>query len=141
MKSSTTIKKFRERGCQMANGIKPTQKCLNLSLRQEQVWELLSQGKTMRETGHLLGLSFSTVNTHIRRLYKKLGVENRTCAAIAFMNSKYLTGNLTPENPPGWPQTNLSQAQQIVTNSRITSELCPLCGFKRANRNQTVLLK
>jgi DNA-binding NarL/FixJ family response regulator len=110
MQPSTTIKKFRERGRQMAIGSKPTQKCLNLSLRQEQVLELLSQGKTMQETSHHLGLSFSTVNMHIRRLYKKLGVKNRTCAVIEF-------------------------------NSRKTSKLCPLCGFKRANRKQTVLLK
>jgi DNA-binding CsgD family transcriptional regulator len=131
MKPSTTIKKFRERGCQMAVDGNPTRKCLNLSLRQEQVLELLSQGKTMQETSHHLGLSFSTVNTHIRRLYLKLGVKNRTSAAIAFMNDKYLKSNRshpTPENPPGWPQANPRQAQQIAINSNGTSVLCPWCG-------------
>jgi DNA-binding CsgD family transcriptional regulator len=132
MKPSRIIEKFRESGRQKTNGRKPTKKCLSLSLRQEQVLALLSRGMTMRQTSHHLGLSFSTVNTHIRRLYKKLGVENRTCAAIAFMNSKYLKSNksnLTPENPPEWPQTNFSEAQQISFNSRKTSKLCPLCGF------------
>ncbi|MGO8838283.1 MAG: response regulator transcription factor [Limisphaerales bacterium] len=123
------------------NGSKPTQKCLNLSLRQEQVLELLSQGKTIQETSHHLGLSFNTVHTHIKRLYKKLGVENRTRAAIAFKNSKYLESNLTPEKPPEWAQTSLSQAQQPVFDAKETSYLCPACGFKHANRNQTVLLK
>jgi DNA-binding CsgD family transcriptional regulator len=129
MKPSTTIERLREHRRQIANGIEPTQKCLTLSLRQEQVLELLSQGKTMRETSHLLGLSLSTVNTHIRRLYTKLGVKNRTCAAIAFMNGKYLKSNLTPKNPPKWPQANFSEAQQIAFNSRKTSKLCPSCGF------------
>ena len=144
MKPSKTIEKVRESGRQTAYGNKPTQKRLNLSLRQEQVLELLSQGKTMQETSHHLGLSLTTVNTHIRRLYLKLGVKNRTCAAIAFMNGKYLKSdksNLMRKNPPEWPQTNSSQAPQIVFDSKETSYLCPVCGFEGANRNQTVLLK
>jgi len=85
----------------------------------------------MQETSHHLGLSFSTVNTHIRRLYLKLGVKNRTCAAIAFMSGKYLKSNksnLMPENPPEWPQTNSRQEQQIAPKSKRSSKLCPLCG-------------
>lgn len=85
---SATIKQFRESGRQVAGGGKPTPKAMSLSLRQEQVLELLSQGKTMRETSHQLGLSFCTVNTHMRRLYKKLGVRNRTCAVNEFNSRK-----------------------------------------------------
>jgi DNA-binding CsgD family transcriptional regulator len=85
---------IRERGRRIADGGKPTEKCLDLSLRQKQVLTLLSEGKTMQETSHYLGLSYNTVNTHIRRLYKKLGVENRTCAIVAFISRK------TPELCP-----------------------------------------
>jgi DNA-binding CsgD family transcriptional regulator len=110
----------------MANDMKPARKCLTLSSRQQQVLELISQGKTMREIGELLGVKFATVNTHMRRLYKKLGVENRTCAAIAFITGKHLKsnqGHLAPENPPEWLQ------------------ICVPCAGSNANMKQTALLK
>ena len=88
MQPSTTIENICELRRRIDNGGKLAQKCLSLSLRQEQVLALLSQGKTMRETSYHLGLSFSTVNTHMRRLYKKLGVKNRTCAVIEFNSRK-----------------------------------------------------
>ena len=43
---------------------------------------LLRQGYTNREIAERLYLSENTVKTHLRRLFHKLGVSNRTQAAM-----------------------------------------------------------
>ncbi len=42
----------------------------------------LSQGKSSRDIGDILGLSPRTVTKHCESLYAKLGVENRTAASL-----------------------------------------------------------
>jgi len=42
------------------------------------VLELLSQGKTSKETAEILNLSFNTVNTHRRNMRRKAGVRSTT---------------------------------------------------------------
>jgi len=65
----------------------------SLSLREKQVWRLLSQGKSNREIAEELQLSMATVKTYLRRLYSKLGVASRAEAARVFgeMSSKRMT--------------------------------------------------
>ena len=55
-----------------------------LSRREMEVLELLSQGLTDKEIGEKLFLSVVTVKTHTRHLYKKLNVKNRTQAGILY---------------------------------------------------------
>jgi len=55
---------------------------LGLSKRESEVLAWVGQGKTNKEVGHLLGCSHRTVQKHLERIYIKLGVENRTAAAI-----------------------------------------------------------
>lgn len=55
---------------------------LGLSKRESEVLAWVGQGKTNKEIGHLLGCSHRTVQKHLERIYIKLGVENRTAAAI-----------------------------------------------------------
>jgi DNA-binding NarL/FixJ family response regulator len=56
--------------------------CEQLSLREREVLHLLAQGQTNREiSGHLM-LSVSTVKIHVEHILSKLGVSDRTQAAV-----------------------------------------------------------
>jgi DNA-binding NarL/FixJ family response regulator len=55
---------------------------LNLTDREGEVLYWLSQGKSNRDIAEILTLSARTVNKHLEQVFQKLGVENRTSAAI-----------------------------------------------------------
>jgi DNA-binding NarL/FixJ family response regulator len=50
----------------------------DLSAREKEVLDLLSQGFMYKEIADKLGISFETVRTYIRRIYEKLHVRTRT---------------------------------------------------------------
>jgi len=52
-----------------------------LSPREQQVIDYLSQGYTYKKIAGELKVSYATVHTHIRHIYKKLRVNSRTSAA------------------------------------------------------------
>lgn len=52
-----------------------------LTLREAQIALEIAQGRTDQEIAESIGVAFSTVRTHIRRVYEKLGVHNRTSLA------------------------------------------------------------
>jgi DNA-binding NarL/FixJ family response regulator len=56
-------------------------RALGLTLREGQVLEWLSRGKSNRDIAAILGLSPRTVTKHVEQIFQKLGVENRTSAA------------------------------------------------------------
>jgi DNA-binding NarL/FixJ family response regulator len=49
-----------------------------LSMRENEILHLLSQGLLYKEIAEQLGISTSTVRQHIHRIYEKLHVQNRT---------------------------------------------------------------
>jgi DNA-binding NarL/FixJ family response regulator len=53
-----------------------------LTEREREVLALLARGATNREIASELYLSFDTIKTHVRKVFAKLGVANRTQAAI-----------------------------------------------------------
>jgi DNA-binding NarL/FixJ family response regulator len=53
-----------------------------LSAREAEVLALIALGKSNGQIGHELFLSVDTVKTYVRRLYAKLGVNNRAQAAL-----------------------------------------------------------
>jgi len=55
-----------------------------LSRREEQVLEMTAQGLTNSEMADRLGLSVHGVKFHLATVYRKLGVANRTEAAVAY---------------------------------------------------------
>ena len=56
----------------------------NLTLREVQILEFLSEGKSNKEVASYLSISDETVKTHLKRLYEKLGASDRAQAvAIA----------------------------------------------------------
>ena len=57
----------------------------NLSEREQQVLDLLSQGLMYKEIADKLQISYETVHTYIRRVYEKLQVRTRTEAVAKFL--------------------------------------------------------
>ncbi len=62
-----------------------TQPTENLSEREQQVLDCLSQGLIYKEIAEKLGISYETVHTYIRRIYEKLQVRTRTEAVAKFL--------------------------------------------------------
>ncbi|MDQ6969426.1 MAG: response regulator transcription factor [Mariprofundus sp.] len=52
----------------------------SISPRQQQIWQMLIDGKSNKEISIALSLSESTVKQHISALFRKLGVHSRTQA-------------------------------------------------------------
>jgi len=65
--------------------IAPARSTENLSEREQQVLDLLSQGLIYKEISDKLGVSYETVHTYIRRVYEKLQVRTRTEAVAKFL--------------------------------------------------------
>lgn len=55
-----------------------------LSEREREVWALLASGLSNRVIARQLGVSPSTVKFHTQNLFQKLGVNNRTAAAVEY---------------------------------------------------------
>jgi DNA-binding CsgD family transcriptional regulator len=58
--------------------------CATLTPREREVLQWVSEGKTDRQIAAILGASVRTVQKHLENAYVKLGVENRTAAALRF---------------------------------------------------------
>jgi DNA-binding NarL/FixJ family response regulator len=56
-----------------------------LSTREQEVLDCLSQGFLYKEIAEKLGISYETVHTYIRRIYEKLQVRTRTEAVAKFL--------------------------------------------------------
>lgn len=67
---------------QSAASSQPTE---NLSPREQEVLDCLSQGFLYKEIAEKLGISYETVHTYIRRIYEKLQVRTRTEAVAKFL--------------------------------------------------------
>jgi DNA-binding NarL/FixJ family response regulator len=57
----------------------------DLSPRESEVLDCLSQGFLYKEIAEKLGISYETVHTYIRRIYEKLQVRTRTEAVAKFL--------------------------------------------------------
>lgn len=67
---------------------------LGLTPRENQVLELLCSGASYREAGRSMGIAESTIQTHVKSIYEKLGVSNKAEAVrIAFE-----AGSILPRN-------------------------------------------
>jgi DNA-binding NarL/FixJ family response regulator len=59
----------------------------NLSPREQGVLNALAKGYSYKETADLLGISYSTVHTHIERIYQKLHVQSRGQAVAKYLGA------------------------------------------------------
>ena len=57
----------------------------NLSPREQEVLDCLSQGFLYKEIAEKLNISYETVHTYVRRIYEKLQVRTRTEAVAKFL--------------------------------------------------------
>ena len=55
----------------------------SITNREQTVADLLLEGRTANEVAEELGIAFHTARTHVRNLYRKLGVCNR----VEFVNA------------------------------------------------------
>lgn len=58
------------------------QQTFDLTVRESEVLVWLARGKSNSEIAIILDISPRTINTHLVQIFRKLGVENRTSAAI-----------------------------------------------------------
>jgi transcriptional regulator EpsA len=66
-----------------------------LSLREREILAWVREGKSNFEVGRILGISTMTVKNHLQRIYKTLGVSNRThalarCLALGLLDDLVL---------------------------------------------------
>jgi DNA-binding NarL/FixJ family response regulator len=64
---------------------RPHPKIESLTRREREIVALLSDGASSKEIAHKLGLTSGTVRAHLHTIYGKLGVENRTQAAVLYL--------------------------------------------------------
>lgn len=62
-----------------------------LSAREQEILELLSQGKVSKEIADELGISYHTVRVHLKHIYEKLHVRSHAEALLKFMADKHET--------------------------------------------------
>jgi len=70
------------RGSRNAYGFSAPQRDYKLTAREQEVLQLIVQGYSNREMSEKLHLGLSTVKTHMGQLLEKLGVRDRTQAAV-----------------------------------------------------------
>jgi DNA-binding NarL/FixJ family response regulator len=69
-----------------------------LSPREREVLQLLTQGQTNREIAHNLTVSVSTIKIHVEHILAKLGVSDRTQAAVRAIELGLLHPNAGSNN-------------------------------------------
>ena len=79
----------------------------DLSPREQEVLALLALGRTNAEIGEQLFLSVDTVKTYVRRVFAKLGVNNRTQAAMHAAER-----SLTPRHG-AWPSRDAHRPTRV----------------------------
>jgi DNA-binding NarL/FixJ family response regulator len=87
----------------------------DLSPREQEVLALLALGRTNAEIGEQLFLSVDTVKTYVRRVFAKLGVNNRTQAAMhaAERSLTPRTGGWLSRDPKARRATGGSERPQV----------------------------
>ncbi len=67
---------------------------LGLTRRQAEVLAWVTEGKTNDEIGTIVGARPATVAKHLERIYRQLGVESRTAAAVEALAAAGVSGDL-----------------------------------------------
>ncbi|PSB08797.1 helix-turn-helix transcriptional regulator [filamentous cyanobacterium CCP1] len=63
---------------------------VNLSDREREILKLIVEGQTNQEIASHLYLSLSTVKTHVKSIFNKMGVDHRVQAAVAALRLKLI---------------------------------------------------
>ena len=65
----------------------PSQAATHLSPREAEIVAFICKGRLNKEIAYLTGLSEYTIENHLRRIYRKFGVRNRTALVAAMSGS------------------------------------------------------
>ena len=65
-----------------------------LTERQSMIWRLLAEGRSNKEIARRLAIAEGTVKSQVKSIYRKLGVRNRTQAALLAV------GEVEEDEPP-----------------------------------------
>lgn len=110
----------------------------NLTKRQKMILHYLQQGFDNQSIAQGIGLSVKTVENHLTRLYRQLGVQSRLEAANYAMRHPQILDNPTQDSAakPGRMPADVSQSMSILVVDdnaryrkqlrRMISKLCPL---------------
>ncbi len=60
----------------------------NLTQRELEILEILSQGMPNKEIANYLGITENTVEQHLKNIYEKLNIQNRTEATALFLKGR-----------------------------------------------------
>ncbi|MGE5207795.1 MAG: response regulator transcription factor [Alphaproteobacteria bacterium] len=71
---------------------------LNLTPREAEVLFWISQGKSNRDIGVILGAKTGTICKHVEHIFGKLNVENRTAAAMMALEASHSGGPMAESN-------------------------------------------
>jgi transcriptional regulator EpsA len=74
---------------------------LDLSARERQILASLSRGSTNHDIAESLAISLFTVKNHVKRIFRKIGVSNRTQAAARFNQALLQAALVQPANQAG----------------------------------------
>jgi len=66
----------------------PASEISGLTSREDEILALLAKGLLCKEIAHELRISTETVSTHLKNIYRKLGVSSRTQAVVKFIQRK-----------------------------------------------------
>ena len=72
-----------------------------LSQRENEILELLSQGFANKEIADRLSISYQTVKVHVKHIYEKLHVRSRSEALMKFVTDKNLGTGAARQPMPG----------------------------------------
>jgi DNA-binding CsgD family transcriptional regulator len=61
-----------------------------LTPREHEVAHWIAEGKGNGDIGRIIGCSEATVKKHLEHIFRKLGVETRTAAAVTYLRGKGL---------------------------------------------------
>jgi DNA-binding CsgD family transcriptional regulator len=79
------------------------QRAISLSAREREIARLISGGHTNRTVAAVLDISLWTVDTHIRRIFTKLGVRSRSAMVAKLAELGLLDKPHTPGQERGRP--------------------------------------
>lgn len=71
-------------------------RALELSAREREILASLSRGSTNHDIAESLAISLFTVKNHVKRIFRKIGVSNRTQAAARFNQAMLQTAPIEP---------------------------------------------
>ncbi len=98
---------------------------LKLTPREAEVLFWISQGKSNRDIGMILGTKTGTICKHVEHIFGKLNVENRTSAAMMALEACSSSAP-APESNSGRAWAALSGVIAILV-PELCSDACEIC--------------